>query len=890
MRTLNNTRHIASQFKYFRVRLFQPALILCYFFCTPLWLRAQDLAAPTQNAALDTLPIEQDSVRTDSIRFNPANHKSSLDEEVKYEARDSIVMDLPKKKAYLYGLARIDYQNVVLKAEYIEVDFDAKEVYAKGLFSDSTGKYYGRPQFEDAGKVYEADTMRYNFESKKGLSYGVLTTEQDGYIHGEKVLRDSFENIYVKHAYFTTCNLPQPHFEIRADKIKLVPRKQIITGPANLVIQGVRTPLAVPFGFFPIPEKRKHGILFPSFGNSNESGYNLRGLGYYVPVSPFMDLQVQGDIYFRGRWQASVSSNYYKRYKYRGNVRLSVANNPSGEPETPEYRNSNQYNVIWSFVRDAKAKPGSSFGAYVNFATSDYLKNNSTNFQDLVSTTSNSSINYSKRLLKNKLTLASTANIRQDFTSGSVNLTLPELTASLSRQMPFSKVKVNKSDMVESFVRNLGFNYTGSFRNQVITRDSLMIDGFEDLFRSGKIGVGSFFNDFKNGVSHSLPVATSFKLLKWVTVSPNFNYNEYWYFNTLNKSWDPTGDSVIESEVSGFERVNRYNFSATLSTIIYGTKVFADTSRRLKAIRHVIRPNIGGEYNPDFNQGAKYGYRSYVDSAGKTITYNIFEQGIVQRATGGPRAAINFGFGNNLELKTRKRTDSSFVDKKVKLIESLNINSSYNFLADSNKLAVIRISGITTLFDRVRVNLGGTVDPYKYYENSLGKVYQSADYRFKVDRKLGSLTDASLVMSTDLNPDAFKRKESSSVDQRELEYINTHRYQYIDFNMPWRLAFNYSLRYSNPVIGKPILSQNLTVNGDLKLTENWMLTVSSGYDFKNQSLGYTAITINRDLHCWQMNFSWYPIQRPMFEFSIAVKSSTLQDLKLNRRRSWFDFQ
>ena len=408
--------------------------------------------------------IDPDSISKDSISFSISNHQSDIEDQVEYDAEDSTILDLNAQKAYLYGKAQIIFQDIKLNADYIAIDFRTKDVFATGIVNDSTQNYIGRPAFDDDGKIYEADTMKYNFESKKGISYGVLTTEKDGYIHGKRVLRDSQENIYVKDAQFTTCNLPNPHFYIKADKINVIPGKQIITGPANVVIEGINTPLVVPFGFFPIPEKRKHGILFPTFGQSQERGYNLRGLGYYLPINDFFDVQIAGDIYFRGSWGFTLRSNYYKRYKYRGNLQFSFNRNEFGEPESPSFRVSNDYSLRWNYTKDAKSRPGSNFSANVNFVTSSFLKNNTTNYNDIISTNSNSSVSYSRGLFNRKINLSIASNINQNLSTGDLTMTLPQMTANMSRQMPFKSFN-SKNKTLRSFLRNFGVSYQGTFRN-----------------------------------------------------------------------------------------------------------------------------------------------------------------------------------------------------------------------------------------------------------------------------------------------------------------------------------------------------------------------------------------------------------------------------------------
>ncbi|MGB0850434.1 MAG: putative LPS assembly protein LptD [Bacteroidia bacterium] len=832
-----------------------------------------------------------DSIGNDSIGFSIADHKSDLDATVEYEADDSIVLDLPNKKAYLYGNAKITYQAIKLNADYIVIDFDTKDVFATGILNDSTRKYVGRPAFEDAGKVYEADTMKYNFESKKGISFGVLTTEKDGYIHGERVLRDSLEHIYVKDARFTTCNLPDPHFYIKADKIKVIPRKQIVTGPANLVIADINTPLFVPFGFFPIPEKRKKGILFPTFGESQERGFNLRGLGYYVPINDFIDVQVAADIYFRGSWGATLRSNYYRKYKYRGNLQFSFNKNQFGEPESPAFKVSNDYKLGWTFARDAKAKPGSNFSANVNFVTSSFLKNNTTNYEDIISTNSNSSISYSRGFFNRKLNMSLNSNMNQNLSTGDLTMTLPQLTANVSRQMPFKKFN-SKNKTLKSFMRNMGVSYQGTFRNEIRTIDTVLVSGVSELFNREHTGSAKQLgDDFRNGASHRIPISTSFKALKWVTVSPNFSFNEYWYTKTTEKSWDYSDSSVLtNNNVNGFKRAFSYRTSIGLSTIIYGRKYFKGDGK-INAISHVIRPNISAVWSPDFSTGEKNGYREYLDSGNVAQSYSIYENGLLGRPTSGPQGSLNFGIGNNLEIKVRSAKDTANGGiKKVKIIESLNIGSGYNFLADSFHLANLSISGNTTILNKIRMTFRTTFDPYSYRLDTNGTTtHRYREYAINEMGSLGKFTSSSLSISTNLNPQAFKRKTSEKVNDDELEFINNNLQNYVDFNLPWSLNLNYNLRANTPALLEKSLIQSITFNGDIKLTENWKIGLSSGYDITKKELAFTSLEFFRDLHCWQMNFKWYPIQRQMFEFGINVKSSTLQDLKLNRRRSWFDF-
>jgi lipopolysaccharide assembly outer membrane protein LptD (OstA) len=702
---------------------------------------------------------------------------------------------------------------------------------------------------------------------------GVLTTEKDGYIHGRKVLRDSFEHIYVRNAKFTTCNLPDPHFHIEANKIKVIPKKQIVTGPANLVIEDINTPLYIPFGFFPIPEKRGHGVIFPTFGESPDRGFYFRGLGYYIPLSDYMDLKVAGDFYFRGSWGVSAQSSYYKRYKYRGNFGLSYNQNRTGEKELENYSVSNDVRINWTYNQDAKARPGSNFGASVNFVTSNYLRNNTTNYSDIIKTTSTSSISYSKSLLNNKLNLSLNSNIYQNLSTKDVNLTLPQLTASVSRQLPFKRALVSQPTL-RSFIRNLGVSYTGNFRNEVEVKE-------ETLFTK------ELLDSFDNGISHSIPIATSFKALRWLTVSPSFTFTDYWYLRTIEKQWNEE-DSVVDiHDVEGFSRAHQFNFNVGVSTILYGQANFKNS--KIAAVRHVIRPRISYAYNPDFSTGQGNGYRFVQsDTSGNVQEYSIYERGILGRPGKGSQSSINMSIGNNFEMKMRSKNDSGELEmKKVKLIERLDLSTGYNFRADSLHMRKISLTANTTLFKKIRINLSSSLDPYD--QDSSGGVTRRVN-RFLVNtsRKWVHIERTTLAISTSLNPDAFKAKTGKNLNERELEHINNNLDDYVDFNIPWNLTVNYNLNANYYFFKEHVVRQDLNFYGDVNLTKNWKIGFRSGYSITNREIALTSFDFYRNLHCWEMRFSWYPNIRRQFEFTIRVKSSTLQDLKLNRRRSWFD--
>jgi hypothetical protein len=483
--------------------------------------------------------------------------------------------------------------------------------------------------------------------------------------------------------------------------------------------------------------------------------------------------------------------------------------------------------------------------------------------------------------------------MNQNLTTGALNMTLPQLTTSVSRQMPFKNFNA-KNATAKSFMRNLGVSYQGTFRNEISTVDTVLIAGVGEVFGQPSISTNpNLLDDVKSGISHSIPISTSFKALKWITVSPNFSFNEYWYLKTTEKTWDSENDTLLVNDnVRGFDRAYSYRTSIGMSTILYGMKLFKKESP-LQAIRHVMRPNISAVWNPDFTSGEENGYRSVqTDTSDVFRTYSIYENGSLGRPTNGPTAAINFGMGNNLEIKVKSSKDTANGGvKKIKIIENLNFGSGYNFLAeDSFYLSKFRISGNTTILNKVRMTFSSTFDPYGYKLTADGsRTTRNTDYAWNTMDKLGHFTQSSLSIATDLNPDALKRKTSKNVNDDELEFINNNMQNYVDFDLPWSLSLNYNFRAITPALLESTITQAINFRGEINLTKNWKIGVNSGYDITNKELAITSLNLFRDLHCWQMEFEWYPIGRQMFSFGIHVKSSTLQDLKLNRRRSWFDF-
>ncbi len=823
----------------------------------------------------DSSRIGEDSF---SLSIKPA--KGGLETVVDYKSRDSVRLNVPGKKVYLYGKAVVVYGDMKLEADFIEVDFATNDLHAVGV-KDSAGIVQGEPIFTSEGKVYHAEEMWYNFKTKKGISSGVLTTESDGVLRGKKILRDSTGNTYLKGATFTTCKAPEPHFWIEADKFKVVDRSQVVSGPANLVIEGVNTPLFVPFAFFPINKARSKGVVIGSYGETVDRGFYLNNWGYYFPVNDYFDLKLTGDIYFRGSYGFHLVSRYRRRYKYSGQVAFDFNKNFFGEKEAPDYTVSNDYAVRWNYTKDGKSKPGTNFSANVNFVSRNQLRNNSQEVNDILATNANSSVNYSRSFLNRKLNFSTSGRIDQNLGTGELNMRLPDMNVNLVRIQPFANLSGPRSK--KKALRNFGISYQSQLQNSLqINQDSII---------ERNNGVMRFHPDVQEnirfGVKHSMPFSTSFKAFKYFNISPSVNFADHWYFKTIEKSWE--NDTLITRDVRGFQRASTYSASISMNTTIYGFKQFR--KGKLYAIRHVMRPTLSGSWAPQYNEQERFGYREVQsDTAGNTQWYSIFEGGILGAPSGGANGALNMSIGNNLEIKVRSEKDTSNGGlKKVKIIESLNVSSGYNFLADSLNLRNISMSGNTTLFKMLRFTFSAGFDPYDFtYDSTRSRNVRINDFSIN-NGKLVRMTSSRLSLSTNLNPQALKPKTSPNASEEELEVINAYSQYFVDFNIPWSLNLSYSFNFSRSFDEEARKEQTVTFNGDVKLTENWKIGFSSGYNFQRKESTLTKIDFFRDLHCWEFSFGWIPTGTyRRFDFVIRVKSATLQDLKLTRRGFWYD--
>lgn len=790
---------------------------------------------------------------------------NTLKSKIKYHAKDSIVADLANETVHLYGQATVDYEDLHLEANYIKINMSAKELFAEGT-PDSLGKLSGTPKYSQGAQEFRSNAIRYNFETKKGRISYVITQEGDGYIHGEVVKKDPSNNFFIKHGQYTTCNLDTPHYSISSNKLKVISNNKIVTGPAYLTIEQVPTPLVIPFGFFPNKKGRASGLIFPAFGESAERGFYFQHLGYYFGFNDHFNLALTTDLYTKGSYTIDASSIYKKRYRYSGNVRLSYAYSINSERELPDYNAQKDFHLYWTHSQDPKANPYRSFNANISAGSSKYYQNTISSVNNFLSNTFQSSVAYAKSFPDKPINLGISVNHTQNTITKDIRITAPDVSFNVSRISPFKR---KQAIGAQKWYEKIGTSYSLRATNYIQTKDTL-------LFREESL------KEFKNGIQHNIPLSTSFKVLKFFTLSPSATYSERWYFKTTQYEWNSENrkiDTIVENK---FKAARDYQLSAGLSTRVYG--MYLMKKGPVSALRHVLTPTASFNYRPDFSQ-SKFGYYKTIqaDTTGRTLTYSLFQNSVYGGPSGGKFGSLSFGLDNNLEMKVRTRSDTGATEKKIKLLESFRLSTNYNLIADSMKWSPLSISGRTTLFNRIGINFGGTFNPYAFDENNI-------DYdRYLYDEtgKLFRMTNANLSMSFSLAKQ--KKKTSTKYSRQELDYIYNHPEEYVDFDIPYNLSVSYTYSFSRQGNLSSQTNQSASINGDLSLTPQWKVGFNSWYDLVEGRFTNFGVNIFRDLHCWEMRLNWIPFGfQESYNFQINVKSPILQDLKLIKRKDFYD--
>lgn len=840
---------------------------------------------------------DSSKLQRDSLQLPTA--KNSIKEKVEYNANDSIVYDIKNKKMYLYDGARLGQGKMELKANHIEFDQENKLVHAT-FTTDSLGEAMGKPLFSEGTHQFEANDILYNMDSKKGKIKQLVTKEGEGYLRGEEVKKNQHNEMFARRAYYTTCSLEDPHFKIQVGKVKIIPDELIVSGPAQLIIENVPTPLVLPFGIFPLTKEQKSGVLLPAYGYSPRRGYFFTGGGYYFGFSDYMDLALTGDIYTNLSWRLNASSAYKKRYKFGGFLELNYAVNREGDPIEPDFTSTNNFFVRWGHSQDPKASRNGNFSADVNFGSARYNREFGVSNNAVLTNTLTSAITYRRSFTGTPLSMSIVSRLEQNTNTNITTITLPNLNLTMSRIQPFKR---KMQTGMERWYEKIGVTYNMDALAKISAPDSMLF-------------AGKAWDKIQYGLKHQATTSTDISLLKYFKIQPSFNYSETWQWKTIREQWlhyETYRDTIINEEavvdtipphletrvIDEFKRGMQFNGGASLSTRMYGILSFR--RGKIKAIRHEIRPSINFSWRPDFGAAPWNYYRTVpISTTGKTKEYSIFQQSVYPGPANGKQSSLNLSIGNNLQMKVFSKKDTSGKnERKITLLENLTLSGGYNFADETGfPLSQIALRGNTKigatsvnfdlLFDPYTINESGTRKPI-YLWNQKRKLLrlQSLTLRFPLSfssaKGFGSASGVSSISSASAN--------ALAANGMGDEFLNPPA-DFIDFKVPWSISGEYYLGIVfSKKAGKDtsIIQQTLNFDVDMNLTNKWKLRVSSGYDFTQKSITRTTIDVYRDLHCWEMMFNISPFGAyKNYMFTLRVKAAVLQDLKLMRRRYWRD--
>lgn len=814
-----------------------------------------------------------------------------LDDPIFGTGTDSLIYDLSSKDVFLYKKADIKYQDMELNADYMKLNTKSKLVHARGI-TDTATQVYSRPVFTQDKATYDMDSIIYNMESGKARITGVNTKEGEGILSGGTVKKMKDNVVHMHQGRYTTCDATCPHFYLQMTKGSVVPGKKTVFGPAYMVIEDVPIYfLGLPFGFFPQKSERNSGFIMPEIGEEVAKGFFIRNGGYYFVINDYVDVAATLGIYTLGSWQGNVISSYTKRYKFSGNLAFDYAKDVIGEKGAADYLNTSNIRIAWTHRQDPKSHPNSTFSASVNYSSSSYNKYNAHNMQDYLNSQVTSSVAYSKNWVGTPFSLAINAQMSQNTQDSAITLDLPSFTFNVARVSPFKrKVAVGK----ERWYEKISFTYNTEFRNTVNIKE-------RELFKP------EMFDKMRLGMRHNIPIQASFNILKYLNVTPSATYTERWYFRRIDQNWDTDTEKLVSDTSKGFYRVYDYGFSLSANTKVYGE--YAIGTKKPAIFRHVMTPTVSFSFSPSFDQ-----YYNTVQSnkEGATMTYSPYINEMYGVPASGKRAAINFGLANTIEMNAPSSRDTTGY-KKIKLIESLSISSNYNFLADSLNLAPFTVSLRTTLFKGLNIQFNAKFDPYQIDENgrkinkflgtaggllrmtelsfNFGYGFQSKGSRQSNKPAINNPKNNSnnITPAQQEQDDFFNNAGQPSEGARAVEQARLMAAQYYDFMIPWSVSFSYVFAYNKPG-HKANLTQTINFNGSVNLTEKWGVSFGAGYDFQMKTITPGAVQISRDLHCFQMNFTWIPIGfRQSWSFTIQAKSGMLSDLlKYKKDRSFLD--
>lgn len=883
----------------------------CSFYAEAQRVRGKRMRGGEKTGSLHRDSLALDSLGMDSLAADTTKKKEPLDAPVIYEASDSIVFT-KEGYAHLYGEGKVNYQNIELTSAVITMNMDSSTVYATGV-TDTAGVETGSPIFKDGETPYESKIMRYNFKTKKGFINSIVTQQGEGYVTSEEGKKGANDEIYMRHGKYTTCdNHEHPHFYLRLSMAKVRPKKNVVFGPAQLVVEDVPLPIAVPFGFFPFNSSYSSGFIMPTYGDEMNRGFYLRDGGYYFAISDQMDLKVLGEIFTKGSWGLSAASNYNKRYKFSGSFNASYLVTKTGEKNMPDYSVSKDFRIQWSHRQDAKANPNSSFSASVNFATSSYDRSSLSslyNPQQYSQNTKASSVSYSRNFPEIGLNISGAFNITQNTRDSSLSMTLPDVNISLNRIYPFKRKKAAGD---ERWYEKISLQYTGSITNSISTKDNL-------LFKTP-------LTQWENGMQHKIPVSATFNLFKYINIVPSFNYTERWYLRKVKQSYDasPTSrDHVKRDTINGFNRLYDYNLSLQMNTKLYGMyKPLFMKSKELQ-IRHVFTPTVSYTYTPDFGK-SRYGYYdtyTYTDEDGevRTVEYSPYEGAVYGYPGKNMSQNISFSIDNNIEMKMKSDKDTTGY-KKISLIDQLGASLSYDVA--NKRWSDLSMNLRLKLTKSYTFNMNASFATYAYEFDENGNVVVGDRTEWSYGR-FGRFQGYSGSFSYTLNNDTFKKlfgkkeedeknkdnkgkeenedeetdeeteEQNNNSNMRKTEKASVDSDGYLAFKFPWSvsLSYSYSIREdrSKDINIKTMrypysLTHSLNVSGNFKIGSRWNMTYSTGYDFTSKEMSMTTLNITRDLHCFNMSCGLVFGPFTSYNFSIRANSSMLTDaLKWDQR-------
>ncbi|MDE6321593.1 MAG: LPS-assembly protein LptD [Muribaculaceae bacterium] len=858
----------------------------------------------TQHVDTTALFVAADGAKPSRIR----RQKVDLDAQVQFSAADSMIL-VGQNQAYMYGDGKVEYGDMKLDAAQIDLDLKNSTVYAVGV-PDTTGEVLGSPVFEEGGTTYQTATMRYNFKSKRGYITDVITQQGEGYLTGGQTKKTEDDVYYIQNGRYTTCDDHEcPHFYLQLTKAKVIPKKNIVTGPAYMVLAGLPLPLAIPFGYFPFSDKYASGVIVPTFGDDYQRGFYLSDGGYYFAISDNIDLALTGEIYTRGSWGLSAQSTYAKRYKYNGNFSANYLKSIYGDKGLPDYSKQTNFQLIWSHSQDSKANPNMNLSASVNFTTSGYTRNDVNSYYSSAFTenTKSSTVNLTYRIPQSKWSLSTTMNVSQRTQDSTLAVSFPNFTITMSQHSPFKR---KRAVGAEKWYEKIKLSYSGQFQNSLTAKQ-------DEFFKK------SLIKDWRNGMKHSVPISATFNIFKYINLTPSLRLDDRMYTSKVRRQWDPNAAAEICDTTYNFYNVWDFAASIAFDTKIYGFfQPLPFLGDKVKMIRHVLTPTISFTGSPDFSSPffGYYGTYDYPDARGNIVQrkYSMFPNALFGVPGQGKTGMVTVSLANNLEMKVKSDNDS-IGEKKISLIENFTVNQSYNFAADSLRWSNINTSLMLRLVKGFNLNLSAVWDVYTYGLNEAGTPVRLNRTRLQAGKGLGKLSSTGTSFSYTFNNNTFSRKKDNSkkgskedkndnYTSSDDEFTDPNEEDdsgdsggsdldldsdgYLRWKVPWNLSVNYSINYSYGTFNKKKMeyngkwTQNLSFSGNIRPTANWNFGFTASYNFDTHKLAYMNCNVSRDLHCFTMRASFVPVgPYKSYNFHISVKSSLLSDLKYDKRSS-----